>query len=97
MLLAPSVAPDLFSVCSHTSHLPPPQFDHSFVEVHRVRKFSFQPRVRGPASADHRSGDPVTSCFGATRPCGATGNQGNGHGRWTCDGEILPHAAIRVR
>eukprot|EP00066_Takifugu_rubripes_P009538 XP_003976575.1 PREDICTED: ceramide kinase-like isoform X1 [Takifugu rubripes] len=72
------------------------QFDHSFVEVHRVRKFCFQPRVRGPASADHRSGDPVTSCFGATRPCPATGNQGNGHGRWTCDGEILPHAAIRV-
>lgn len=71
---------------------PPPQFDHSFVEVHRVRKFLFQPRVRSPASADHGSGDPVTSCFGR-----ATRNQGNGHGRWTCDGEILPHAAIRVR
>ncbi|CAG01164.1 unnamed protein product, partial [Tetraodon nigroviridis] len=72
------------------------QFDHSFVEVHRVREFHFQPRVRDLASAGD-SGEDETSCFAATCTRRATRHHGTSHGRWTCDGEILPHTAIHVR
>lgn len=74
-----------------------PQFDHSFVEVHRVRKFRFQPRYRKMLSLEDLSEPPKKATF---RPIcsGSTGcNYGSTHSSWNCDGEILPHAAIQVR
>ncbi|XP_061617677.1 ceramide kinase isoform X1 [Phyllopteryx taeniolatus] len=70
------------------------QFDHSFVEVHRVRRFRFQPRHNEPVSLQDLSEpqkkvdlSPCCSrCHDASCTCS----------RWTCDGEILPHVAIQV-
>lgn len=72
------------------------QFDHSFVEVHRVRKFRFQPRHYELVSLEDLSEPPKKASF---RPIcsGPTGcNYGSTHSSWNCDGEILPHAAIQV-
>ncbi|XP_077401449.1 ceramide kinase [Vanacampus margaritifer] len=73
------------------------QFNHSFVEVHRVRKFRFQPRHNEPVSLEDLSGPPqktdpspissqATRCHFANCTCS----------HWTCDGEILPDVAIQV-
>lgn len=72
------------------------QFDHLFVEVHRVQKFRFQPRHIEDASVEDLCEIPKGS---ALRPaCSAPNkcNYGNAHSSWTCDGEILPHNAIQV-
>ncbi|XP_061570574.1 ceramide kinase [Cololabis saira] len=72
------------------------QFDHSFVEVHRVRKFHFQPLRPRPSSLEDLSERPEKTRFApicsAPTPC----NHGDGHSSWNCDGEILHHAAIQV-
>ncbi|KAM6895777.1 ceramide kinase [Xenentodon cancila] len=72
------------------------QFDHSFVEVHRVRKFHFQPLHQHPASLEDLSEHPGKTHLGpicsAQTPCSG----GNTHSSWNCDGEILHHAAIQV-
>lgn len=71
------------------------QFDHSFVEVHRVRKFQFQPTFQELVSPQNQisppkgmeadpSHSPPTTYYGTARSS------------WTCDGEILHHAAIQV-
>ncbi|XP_019732674.1 ceramide kinase isoform X2 [Hippocampus comes] len=73
------------------------QFDHSFVEVHRVRKFRFQPRHDDPVSLEDLSGPQKQADQGpvCSRVAGCHyGNCGCSH--WTCDGEILPHVAIQV-
>ncbi|XP_051911158.1 ceramide kinase isoform X1 [Hippocampus zosterae] len=73
------------------------QFDHSFVEVHRVRKFRFQPRHDDPVSPEDLSGPQKEADQGpvCSRVTGCHyGNCGCSH--WTCDGEILPHVAIQV-
>ncbi|XP_068162989.1 ceramide kinase isoform X2 [Antennarius striatus] len=69
------------------------QFDHSFVEVHRVRKFNFQPQHHDLVSLEDLSEktgfNPLCSLQTAC-------NYSTTHSSWTCDGEILPHAAIQV-
>ncbi|XP_029318010.1 ceramide kinase [Cottoperca gobio] len=65
------------------------QFDHSFVEVHRVRKFRFQPQQHELVSLEDLSVSPISSAQ-------TTYNYSTSHSRWSCDGEILPHAAIQV-
>ncbi|KAM4570149.1 ceramide kinase [Odontesthes bonariensis] len=67
------------------------QFDHPFVEVHRVKKFHFQPLHRELVSLDDLSEGPKKAgfspiCSAQTRP----------HSSWVCDGEILQHTAIQV-
>lgn len=72
------------------------QFDHLFVEVHRVRKFHFQPEPHEMVSLEDLSDIPKKSSF---RPICSTPSQctyGSAHSSWTCDGEILQHTAIRV-
>ncbi|XP_051547541.1 ceramide kinase isoform X1 [Myxocyprinus asiaticus] len=75
------------------------QFDHSFVEVYRVRQFSFKPRHQEcDSEMDLReSGAGGKRCFSQIcrehRACGCMPVQSN----WNCDGEILPHTAIQVR
>ncbi|KAG7215956.1 hypothetical protein INR49_031552, partial [Caranx melampygus] len=75
------------------------QFDHSFVEVHRVRTFRFQPRHQELLSLEDLSEAPrkMTSfrpiCSGGQPSC----NYNKAKSSWNCDGEILPHAAIQVR
>lgn len=70
------------------------QFDHLFVETHRVKKFRFQPRDCEVASLEDPSEIPKRTF----RPiCSAPRcNNGSAHSSWTCDGEILPHNAIQV-
>ncbi|XP_078138205.1 ceramide kinase [Centroberyx gerrardi] len=73
------------------------QFDHSFVEVHRVRRFHFQPKHQEAVSIEDLSEtekkkktfSPICSSPPA---CGYS----SAHSSWNCDGEILPHAAIHV-
>ncbi|XP_072233202.1 ceramide kinase [Leuresthes tenuis] len=67
------------------------QFDHPFVEVHRVKKFHFQPLHREPVSLDDLSEGPTKAGFG---PVGSA--QTRPHSSWVCDGEILQHTAIQV-
>ncbi|XP_070848552.1 ceramide kinase [Chaetodon trifascialis] len=72
------------------------QFDHSFVEVHRVRKFCFQPRHRELASLEDLSESPKKTGFRSICSAQTTCNYSTAHSSWNCDGETLPHAAIRV-
>uniref|UniRef100_A0A8D3BB47 Ceramide kinase n=1 Tax=Scophthalmus maximus TaxID=52904 RepID=A0A8D3BB47_SCOMX len=74
------------------------QFDHSFVEVHRVTAFRFQPRHCATLSAEDREpGEtPAKTGFGPVCSGQATCDRGKARSSWTCDGEILPHAAIQV-
>ncbi|XP_037837236.1 ceramide kinase isoform X2 [Kryptolebias marmoratus] len=67
------------------------QFDHSFVEVHRVRKFSFQPRRHELASPEEQSEHLKTTGFNPKISA-----QTSAVSSWSCDGEILHQAAIRV-
>lgn len=72
------------------------QFDHSFVEVYRVRKFQFWPNHLEPDSSEDLSETPKkvaipTLCSPQT--CNDRAKQSS----WTCDGEILRHTAITVR
>ncbi|XP_074481751.1 ceramide kinase isoform X1 [Sebastes fasciatus] len=72
------------------------QFDHSFVEVHRVRRFRFQPRHREPVSLEDLSESPKKTGFSPICSGQTTCNYSTSHSSWTCDGEILPHTAIQV-
>ncbi|XP_073336894.1 ceramide kinase [Pagrus major] len=72
------------------------QFDHSFVEVHRVRKFRFQPRHHELASLEDLSESPKKTGFSPICSAQTTCDYSTAHSSWTCDGELLPHAAIQV-
>ncbi|XP_055367830.1 ceramide kinase isoform X2 [Betta splendens] len=72
------------------------QFDHAFVEVHRVRGFRFQPRHQEPVSLEDLSEAPKKTRFGTMCSAQTTCGYGAAHSSWNCDGEILPHAAIQV-
>lgn len=80
---------------SHPSFLPF-QFDHSFVEVHRVRRFHFQPQHQELVSLEDLNESPKKTSFSPICSTQTTCNS-TAHSSWTCDGEILPHAAIQVR
>ncbi|XP_077450457.1 ceramide kinase isoform X2 [Stigmatopora argus] len=69
------------------------QFDHSFVEIHRVRKFRFQPRHNETVLVSDLS-EPHVDHIGSGNTAAFFGDSPCSH--WTCDGEILPHAAIQV-
>lgn len=75
----------------------PPQFDHPFVEVHRVRKFRFQPQHQELVSLEDLSETPKKTGFGPICSAQTTCNYSNAHSSWTCDGETLPQAAVQVR
>uniref|UniRef100_A0A8D0DE68 Ceramide kinase C-terminal domain-containing protein n=1 Tax=Sander lucioperca TaxID=283035 RepID=A0A8D0DE68_SANLU len=72
------------------------QFDHSFVEVHRVRKFRFQPRQHELVSLEDLSDGPKKTGFSPICSAQTTCNYSTSHSSWNCDGEILPHAAIQL-
>lgn len=74
-----------------------PQFDHSFVEVYRVRKFRFQPRHSEELSLEDLSDDLKKNNFSPICSTTNTCNYGIDHSSWTCDGEILPQTDIQVR
>ncbi|XP_028811391.1 ceramide kinase isoform X2 [Denticeps clupeoides] len=72
------------------------QFDHPFVEVHRVRRFRFAPRHHDADSElDLRDGGK--GLFGQIcrdhPACGCAAPRST----WSCDGETLPHTSIQVR
>lgn len=70
------------------------QFDMSFVEVHRVRRFRFAPKhsnVISEVDLSETSGKKICN-----QVCTAHPNNDTGHSNWNCDGEILPHADIQV-
>uniref|UniRef100_A0A8C2I6S0 Ceramide kinase n=1 Tax=Cyprinus carpio TaxID=7962 RepID=A0A8C2I6S0_CYPCA len=75
------------------------QFDHSFVEVYRVKQFRFTPRYQEcDSEVDLRESGATGKQFLSQicrehRACGCMPSQSN----WNCDGEILPHTAIQVR
>uniref|UniRef100_UPI0037E80EDB ceramide kinase n=1 Tax=Semicossyphus pulcher TaxID=241346 RepID=UPI0037E80EDB len=72
------------------------QFDHSFVEVHRVRKFYFKPWNHELVSLEDLSESPKKTGFSPLCASQTTCNYSNAHSSWSCDGEILPYAAIQV-
>uniref|UniRef100_A0A3Q2Z9R4 Ceramide kinase n=1 Tax=Hippocampus comes TaxID=109280 RepID=A0A3Q2Z9R4_HIPCM len=76
------------------------QFDLSFVEVHRVRRFRFTPRhCHSDSDSDLELDllDGKRQIFGQIcrdhPACGCA----PAFSSWNCDGEILPHTAIDVR
>ncbi|XP_061532983.1 ceramide kinase-like [Phycodurus eques] len=74
------------------------QFDLSFVEVHRVRRFRFTPRhCRSDSEQELDLLDGKRQIFGQIcrdhPACGCA----PAFSSWNCDGEILPHTAIDVR
>lgn len=73
------------------------QFDHYFVEVHRVRKFRFQPRHQDLVSLENLSETPEKMGFSPICSTQTACSYSTSHSSWTCDGEILPHTAIQVR
>ncbi|KAM7378065.1 hypothetical protein PAMA_013119 [Pampus argenteus] len=72
------------------------QFDHSFVEVHRVQKFRFQPRCHELLSLEDLSEPQKKTGFSPICSTATTCNYTSARSNWNCDGEILPHAAIQV-
>ncbi|XP_076008156.1 ceramide kinase [Genypterus blacodes] len=72
------------------------QFDHSFVEVHRVRKFHFQPKHEETTSLEELSETGKKTTFSPICSSPSTCSYAVAHSNWNCDGEILPQAAIRV-
>ncbi|XP_055771915.1 ceramide kinase-like isoform X2 [Salvelinus fontinalis] len=71
------------------------QFDMTFVEVHRVRRFRFTPRhCQNHSELDLReNGKQLFSQICRDHPaCSCS----PAYSSWNCDGEILPHAAIEV-
>ncbi|XP_029350952.1 ceramide kinase isoform X2 [Echeneis naucrates] len=72
------------------------QFDHSFVEVHRVRTFRFQPFQKQLVSREDPSEPPKKKGFSPMCSGQTTCNYSKAHSSWSCDGEILKHAAIQV-
>ncbi|XP_068573206.1 ceramide kinase [Cebidichthys violaceus] len=72
------------------------QFDHSFVEVHRVRKFCFQPRHHELVSLEDMIESPKKTGFSPICSAQMTCSYSTCHSSWNCDGEILPDAAIQV-
>ncbi|XP_031657288.1 ceramide kinase isoform X3 [Oncorhynchus kisutch] len=71
------------------------QFDMTFVEVHRVRRFRFTPRYcQSDSELDLReNGKRLFSQICRDHPaCSCS----PAYSSWNCDGEILPHAAIEV-
>ncbi|XP_055009991.1 ceramide kinase-like isoform X2 [Boleophthalmus pectinirostris] len=70
------------------------QFDHVFVDVHRVKKFKFQPRH--VVSVEDLSEIPMKNTFTPVCPTPCRCNNDSAQSSWTCDGEILPHVSIQV-
>ncbi|KAM6984747.1 ceramide kinase [Aplochiton taeniatus] len=71
------------------------QFDHTFVEVHRVRRFRFEPNHHWAGTGEDLSGSSkgrMSQICPAPPACG----YGSLQSSWTCDGEVLPHVAIQV-
>uniref|UniRef100_A0A8C7XL44 Ceramide kinase n=1 Tax=Oryzias sinensis TaxID=183150 RepID=A0A8C7XL44_9TELE len=73
------------------------QFDHSFVEVHRVKKFHFEPLDPQPLLLENQSELPKKPGFCPMGSAQTTCIPSAAHSSWNCDGEILHHAAIQVR
>ncbi|XP_077452057.1 ceramide kinase-like [Stigmatopora argus] len=74
------------------------QFDLSFVEVYRVRRFSFAPRhCLSDSELELNPPDGKRQIFSQIcrdhPACGCA----PAFSSWNCDGEILPHTAIDVR
>uniref|UniRef100_A0A3P8XYT7 DAGKc domain-containing protein n=1 Tax=Esox lucius TaxID=8010 RepID=A0A3P8XYT7_ESOLU len=70
------------------------QFNLSFVEVHRVRQFRF-----APEQSDVTSEAELSECsrkIGTAQVGSAPTGPGTSHSSWSCDGEILPQAAIQL-
>ncbi|KAM4614844.1 ceramide kinase isoform 2-T2 [Polymixia lowei] len=73
------------------------QFDHAFVEVHRVRGFRFQPKRREAVfSVEDPSETGKRKTFGPFCSGPPACDYTSAHSSWNCDGEILSHAAIQV-
>ncbi|XP_056133646.1 ceramide kinase [Lampris incognitus] len=72
------------------------QFDHSFVEVHRIRKFRFQPKQQEVDSVKDPSETREKRTFSSICSTSPAFNYGSADSSWNCDGEILPHTAIQV-
>ncbi|XP_077957751.1 ceramide kinase isoform X2 [Gasterosteus aculeatus] len=72
------------------------QFDHSFVEVHRVRRFCFQPQRQEVVSLEDPIESPMKTGFRPVCSAQTTCDYGTSCSSWNCDGEILPRAAIQV-
>lgn len=72
------------------------QFDHWFVEVHRVRKFHFRPwhheLVPPEDPGEHRGNPDIIPNSSLKETCDDSPSESS----WTCDGELLHHAAIQV-
>ncbi|MFT7812547.1 ceramide kinase-like [Arapaima gigas] len=66
------------------------QFDMSFVEVHRVRRFRFTPK-------NSRGHQKLEKKLNANKPLEPTCRDDHAYSSWTCDGEILKHVAVEVR
>ncbi|XP_053270863.1 ceramide kinase [Pleuronectes platessa] len=72
------------------------QFDHSFVEVYRVKMFRFLPRDQEPVSLEDQSETGLEKTASGPMCSVQTTSCSKAHSSWCCDGEILPHAAIQV-
>nr|XP_015208160.1 PREDICTED: ceramide kinase isoform X1 [Lepisosteus oculatus] len=70
------------------------QFDLTFIEVHRVRKFKFTPKYCESEDTDVKDvRKKLFSQICRDHPaCSCTSVNSN----WNCDGEILDHAAVEV-
>uniref|UniRef100_A0A3B5M8N1 DAGKc domain-containing protein n=1 Tax=Xiphophorus couchianus TaxID=32473 RepID=A0A3B5M8N1_9TELE len=73
------------------------QFDHWFVEVHRVRKFRFQPWHHNFVPLEDASERPESPDLSPISSLQETCDDCTAESSWNCDGEILHHTAIQVR
>ncbi|XP_048466364.1 ceramide kinase isoform X2 [Rhincodon typus] len=71
------------------------QFDHAFVEVHRVKEFKFTPKYCDEEDSDIR--DVGKNLFGQICRDHPSCSCAQLQSSWNCDGEIIKHAAIDVK
>ncbi|CAL1527023.1 unnamed protein product [Lymnaea stagnalis] len=69
------------------------QFDFDFIQVYRVKEFSFQP-ITEPEDADEGEGQERGGC--GRRKAGHTQmkNSSSAHSVWNCDGELLDYPSL---
>lgn len=69
------------------------QFDFDFIQVYRVKEFSFQPASE-PEDVDEGEGQDRNGCIikmtGHTR----LASDSNLHSIWNCDGEVFNHPSL---
>ncbi|KAH9487790.1 hypothetical protein Btru_068344 [Bulinus truncatus] len=69
------------------------QFDFSFIQVYRVKEFSFKP-ITEPEDVDEGEGQDRSGCIRTKAGHTRLSSERNNNSVWNCDGEVLDHPSL---